>query len=157
MPGTRDTDAPQLLVPNPAGIAFTRLLGRSTRFRRTEGEYAVAESVPVLGRWLTFFTERTEHPASSLMLAATDALAVHWAAGQSPAEELNLGALLDPGPAGNVRARGRAEDGCNARGFPPVELLSQTARQVAPKLRGPGPTGISSQPDAVTSIACPAG
>ena len=27
-PGTRYADAPQLLVPNPAGIAFTRLLGR---------------------------------------------------------------------------------------------------------------------------------
>src|ERR1017187_4005530 len=87
VPGTRYTDAPQLLVPNPAGTAFTRLLGRSTRFRRTEGEYAVAESVPLLGRWLTFFTERAEHPASSLMLAVTDALAAHWATGQSPAED----------------------------------------------------------------------
>src|SRR5579859_4328045 len=27
---TRYADAPQLLVPNPAGVAFTRLLGRST-------------------------------------------------------------------------------------------------------------------------------
>ena len=44
--GTRYADAPQLLVPNPAGIAFTRLLGRSTRFRRTEGPYAVHASVP---------------------------------------------------------------------------------------------------------------
>jgi hypothetical protein len=33
----RYADAPQLLMPNPAGITFTRLLGRSTRFRRTEG------------------------------------------------------------------------------------------------------------------------
>jgi hypothetical protein len=77
--GTRYADAPQLLLPNPAGIAFTRLLGRSTRFRRTEGPYAVAESVPVLGRWLTFFADRAEHPASSLTLALTDALAAHWA------------------------------------------------------------------------------
>jgi hypothetical protein len=93
--------APQLLVPNPAAVAFTRLLGRSTRFRRTEGQYAVPESVPVLGRWLTFFTERAEHPASSLMLAATDALALHWATGQSPVEDRNLGTLLgwiDPPP-----------------------------------------------------------
>jgi hypothetical protein len=93
-PGTRYADAPQLLVPNPAGVAFTRLLGRSTRFRRTEGPYAVAEQVPVLGRWLTFFTERAESPASCLMLAATDALAAHWATGQSPTEDRNLGALL---------------------------------------------------------------
>ncbi len=113
-PGTRYADAPQLLVPNPAGIAFTRLLGRSTRFRRTEGPYAVAESVPVLGRWLTFFTDRAEHPASSLMLAATDALAAHWATGQSPVEDLNLGALLgwiDP-PSGmsGPQAAAAAED-----------------------------------------------
>ncbi|MGH3225129.1 MAG: hypothetical protein ACRDPY_41685, partial [Streptosporangiaceae bacterium] len=107
-------DAPQLLVPNPAGIAFTRMLGRSTRFRRTEGAYAVPESVPVLGRWLTFFTERAEHPASSLMLAATEALTMHWATGQSPVEDRNLGALLgwiDPPPGlTGARAAALAED-----------------------------------------------
>jgi hypothetical protein len=113
-PGTRYAEAPQLLVPNRAGIAFTRLLGRSTRFRRTGGPYAVAESVPVLGRWLTFFTDRAEHPASSLMLAVTDALAAHWATGQSPVEDLNLGALLgwiDP-PSGmsGAQAAAAAED-----------------------------------------------
>lgn len=113
-PGTRYADAPQLVVPNPAAVAFTRLLGRSTRFRRTEGEYAVAENVPVLGRWLTFFTERAEHPASSIMLAATEALALHWATGQSPVEDLNLGAILgwiDP-PVGQsgARAAAAAED-----------------------------------------------
>ncbi|MGH3188128.1 MAG: hypothetical protein ACRDPY_42615 [Streptosporangiaceae bacterium] len=111
---TRYADAPQLLVPNPAGIAFTRLLGRSTRFRRAEGEYAVAESVPVLGRWLTFFAERAEHPASSLMLAVTEALAMHWATGQSPVEDLNLGALLgwiDPPPGlSGAQAAALAED-----------------------------------------------
>jgi hypothetical protein len=109
-PGIRYADAPQLLVPNPAGIAFTRLLGRSTRFRRAEGPYAVAESVPVLGRWLTFFTDRAEHPASSLMLAVTDVLAAHWATGQSPVEDLNLGALLgwiDP-PSGQSGAQAAA-------------------------------------------------
>ncbi|MGH3195435.1 MAG: hypothetical protein ACRDNT_05770 [Streptosporangiaceae bacterium] len=100
-PDTRYADSPQLLAPNPAGVAFTRLLGRSTRFRRTEGPYAVAGDVPVLGRWLTFFAERAGHPASSVMLAATDALAAHWATGQSPVEDRNLGALLgwtDPPP-----------------------------------------------------------
>jgi hypothetical protein len=112
--GTRYADAPQLLVPNPAGIAFTRLIGRSTRFRRTEGPYAVAAPVPVLGRWLTFFTERAEHPASSLMVAATDALAAHWATGQSPVEDRNLGALLgwiDPPPGmSGAQAAAAAED-----------------------------------------------
>jgi hypothetical protein len=113
-PGTRYADAPQLLVPNPAGIAFTRLLGRSTRFRQTEGPYAVAESVPLLGRWLTFFAERAESPACCLMLAATDVLSAHWATGQSPAEDRNLGALLgwiDPPPGlSGAQAAALAED-----------------------------------------------
>jgi hypothetical protein len=113
-PDTRYADAPQLVVPNPAGTAFTRLLGRSTRFRRTDGPYAVPESVPLLGRWLTFFTERADSPASSLMLAMTDALAAHWATGQSPVEDRNLGALLgwiDPPPGmSGAQAAAAAED-----------------------------------------------
>ena len=113
-PATRYADAPQLLVPNQAGITFTRLLGRSTRFRRTEGPYAVPPSVPLLGRWLTFFTERAESPSSSLMLAATDVLAAHWATGQSPVEDRNLGALLgwiDPPPGmSGAQAAAAAED-----------------------------------------------
>ena len=94
-------DAPQLLVPNPSGVVFTRLLGRSTRFRRTEGAYAVAEGVPILGRWLTFFAEHAEVPPSNLMLAMTEALSMHWATGQSPSEDLNLASVLgwiDPPP-----------------------------------------------------------
>ncbi len=115
-PATAETpaDAPQILVPNLAAVGFARLLGRSTRFRRTEGPYAVPQSVPVLGRWLTFFTERAEHPASSLMLAATEALAMHWATGQSPVEDRNLGALLgwiDPPPGlTGAQAAALAED-----------------------------------------------
>jgi hypothetical protein len=111
---SRYTNAPQLLVPNPGGLNFVRLFGRSTRFRRPYGDFAVDPSVPVLGRWLTFFAERTEHPGSSLLLAATDALAQHWASGQSPVEDRNLAALLgwiDP-PAGmsGADAAAQAED-----------------------------------------------
>jgi hypothetical protein len=94
-------DAPQIIIPNPAGVAFTRLLGRSTRFRKTVGEYAVPASVPLLGRWLSFYAERPEHPASGLLLPATWMLSEHWASGQSPSEDLNLAALLawiDPPP-----------------------------------------------------------
>ncbi len=113
-PRVRFADAPQLLLPNPAGLAFTRLLGRSTRFRRTEGPYAVPENVPLLGRWLTFFAERAEVPPSSLTLPVTQALALHWATGQSPLEDLNLGALLgwiDPPPGlTGAQAAARAED-----------------------------------------------
>jgi hypothetical protein len=91
---TRFADAPQVLVPNPACIGFVRLLGRSTRFRRPSGEYAVDPAVPVLGRWLSFLAERAEHPGSCLLLAATDVVALHWASGQSPVEDLNLAALM---------------------------------------------------------------
>jgi hypothetical protein len=101
--GQRDryADAPQIIVPNPASIGFVRLLGRSTRFRQPSGEYAVDPAVPVLGRWLTFFAERAEVPGSCLLLAATQALALHWASGQSTVEDLNLAALMgwiDPPP-----------------------------------------------------------
>jgi len=109
-----NSHAPQLIVPNPAGVTFTRLLGRSTRFRRTSGEWAVPAGVPLLGRWLTFFSERYEHPASSLMVAMTGALTEHWATGQSPVEDLSLGAVLgwvDP-PSGmsGAQAAAAAED-----------------------------------------------
>ncbi|MEV0805284.1 hypothetical protein [Micromonospora sp. NPDC050200] len=110
----RYVDAPQLLVPNPAGITFLRLFGRSTRFRRPDGDHPVHPSVPLLGRWLTFFAERAEHPGSSALVAMTDALTLHWATGQSVVEDLHLPALLgwiDP-PAGLTGAQtaARAED-----------------------------------------------
>lgn len=94
-------DAPQLVVPNTSSATFTRLLGRSTRFRRTHGAYAVPAVVPLLGRWLTFYTERGVVPGSSLLLPMAQALAEHWATGQAPVEDLNLAALLgwiDPPP-----------------------------------------------------------
>ena len=87
-------DAPQLVVPNAGGVKFARLLGRSTRFRSTAGQGAVPAMVPVLGCWLTYFAERAQHPASSLLLTATEALSAHWATGQSAAEDQNLAALL---------------------------------------------------------------
>ncbi|ADP81000.1 hypothetical protein [Pseudofrankia inefficax] len=98
---TRFLDAPQLLVPNRAGADFVRLFGRSTRFRSTVGEYAVPAGVPLLGRWLTFLAQRAEHPGSSALVAMTEALAKHWATGQSALEDANLAALLawiDPPP-----------------------------------------------------------
>lgn len=62
-PYERVLDAPQLIVPNQTGVAFTRLLGRSTRFRRADGPYPVPEAVPLLGRWLTYFAERAAYRA----------------------------------------------------------------------------------------------
>jgi hypothetical protein len=107
-------DAPQLLVPNQPTATFLRLLGRSTRFRKTEGEYAVPPDVPLLGRWLTYFAERGEVTPSAQLLPMTAALADHWATGQSAAEDANLAALLgwiDPpdGMSGRDAARA-AED-----------------------------------------------
>ncbi|HEX6451078.1 MAG TPA: hypothetical protein VF060_16630 [Trebonia sp.] len=108
------TDAPQLLLPNPGGIRFTALLGRSTRFRRTDGEYAVRDNVPLVGRWLTFYSERIMPSASALALCLTDVLADHWATGQSAAEDGNLAAQLawiDPPPGLTGAAAARlAED-----------------------------------------------
>lgn len=93
-PYERALDAPQLIVPNQAGVAFTRLLGRSTRFRRADGPYPVPTGVPLLGRWLTWFAERAGYPGSSLTIAATEELGRHWASGQSGLEDANLAALL---------------------------------------------------------------
>jgi hypothetical protein len=87
-------DAPQLIVPNLSTVAFLARLGRSTRFRKVSGEYAVPEAVPLLGHWLSYFAERAQVPPSSLLLPMTAALADHWATGQSAVEDANLGALL---------------------------------------------------------------
>ncbi|GGW51983.1 hypothetical protein [Streptomyces griseoloalbus] len=92
-------DAPQLIVPSRAGIDLVRLLGRSTRFRRTaeqdpEAPFPAPPRVPLLGRWLTHFGERARVPGSSLLLAMTDVLARHWATGQSTLEDQHLGALI---------------------------------------------------------------
>ncbi|MFC7963674.1 hypothetical protein [Streptomyces cinereoruber] len=119
------TDAPQLIVPSRAGIEYVRLLGRSTRFRRTaeqdpETPFPAPPRVPLLGRWLTHFGERARVPGSSLLLAATDLLNRHWATGQSSLEDQHLGALLAwidpadgvPGREGALRAEaGRDERG----------------------------------------------
>lgn len=92
-------DAPQLIVPNTAGISYVRLLGRSTRFRRTAEEepdspHPAPARLPLLGRWLTHYGERARVPGSSLLLAVTEVLGRHWATGQSRLEDQHLGALL---------------------------------------------------------------
>lgn len=109
-----DVEAPQVWLPNTAGTGFVRLFGRSTRFRSTEGRYAVPQSVPRAGRWLTFLAERAEIPGSSTLVAATEVLSAHWATGQSAVENANLATLMawiDPpdGLSGGVAARA-AED-----------------------------------------------
>lgn len=92
-------DAPQLIVPNGSGMRYVRLLGRSTRFRRTaeqdpDAEHPVPSRVPLLGRWLTHYGERALTPGSCLLVAMTELLSRHWATGQSAMEDQHLGALL---------------------------------------------------------------
>jgi hypothetical protein len=107
-------DAPQTLVPNQVALSYLGLLGRSTRFRRTDGPNPVDAAVPLLGQWLTFLAERAEYPDSAMLLALTELLTAQWATGQSPLENANLAALLgwiDP-PAGmtGLQAAMVAED-----------------------------------------------
>jgi hypothetical protein len=129
--------APQLLVPTTPGLTFVRLFGRSTRFRRPTGPYPVPVRVPLLGRWLTYFAERAEHPGASGALAMTQALGLHWATGQSAVEDANLAALLawiEPPP---------GRDGASA------------ARDAEDPLRTP-PAGPNTDPLFDTAVLAPA-
>ncbi|GHD99347.1 hypothetical protein [Streptomyces alanosinicus] len=127
-------DAPQLIVPSRAGLDFVRLLGRSMRFRRTaeqdpEAPYPAPPRVPLLGRWLTHYGERSRVPGSSLLLALTDVLSRHWASGQSALEDQHLGALLawiDP-----------PEGGCGAAAARRAELARDAAGQLLCPPAGP--------------------
>ncbi|MBD0707881.1 MULTISPECIES: hypothetical protein [unclassified Streptomyces] len=142
-------DAPQLIVPSRAGIEYVRLLGRSTRFRRTaeqdpETPFPAPPRVPLLGRWLTHFGERARVPGSSLLLSATDLLNRHWATGQSSLEDQHLGALLawidprggEPGAEGALRAE-TGRDGAGQLLCPPAGPATDPAfdnRLLAPAI-----------------------
>ncbi|RII19669.1 hypothetical protein DSC45_06620 [Streptomyces sp. YIM 130001] len=142
------TDAPQILVPSRAGLEFVRLLGRSMRFRRTAEQdpdtpYPAPPRVPLLGRWLTHFGERARVPGSALLMAMTDLLSRHWAAGQSSLEDQHLGALLawiDP-PEGASGAWAARE--------------AELARDAAGQLRCP-PAGPATDPAFDNRLLAPA-
>ncbi|MDT0377791.1 hypothetical protein RM572_03250 [Streptomyces sp. DSM 42041] len=121
-------DAPQLIVPNGPGVDFVRLLGRSTRFRRTveqdpETPHPAPAHVPLLGRWLTHYGERARVPGSALLVAMTELLTRHWATGQSHLEDQHLGALLawieaaEDGRDDGAAAALRAETARDAKGL----------------------------------------
>lgn len=106
----RYLDAPQVWLPNPAGVDFLRLLGRSTRFRTVDGEHPVPAGVPLLGRWLTFLAGTSEVPGSSLLVTAVQALGLHWATGQSSAEDAQFGTQLAWIESGAAAARAAEQD-----------------------------------------------
>jgi hypothetical protein len=141
-------DAPQLIVPSRAGVDFVRLLGRSMRFRRTaeqdpETPFPAPARVPLLGRWLTHFGERARVPGSSLLLAMTDVLTLHWATGQSTLEDQHLGALLawiDP-PEGSTGAE--------------AALHAELSRDPKGQLRCP-PAGPATDPAFDNKLLAPA-
>ncbi|MFC5955618.1 hypothetical protein ACFP51_14335 [Streptomyces pratens] len=141
-------DAPQLIVPSRAGVELVRLLGRSTRFRRTaeqdpEAPFPAPPRVPLLGRWLTHFGERARVPGSSLLPAMTDLLGRHWATGQSTLEDQHLGALLawiDP-PAGRSGSEAARE--------------AELARDADGQLRCP-PAGPATDPAFDNKLLAPA-
>jgi hypothetical protein len=152
-------DAPQLIVPSRAGVDYVRLLGRSMRFRRTAEQdpqtpYPAPPRVPLLGRWLTHFGERSRVPGSSLLVAVTDLLGRHWATGQSSLEDQHLGALLawiDP-PAGEDPLGGgsrRAATGGEAA------LRAELARDADGQLLCP-PAGPATDPAFDNRLLAPA-
>ncbi|MFF2205154.1 hypothetical protein [Streptomyces sp. NPDC058145] len=144
----RPLRAPQLLVPNAGGITYVRLLGRLTRLRATDGPHAVSPSVPLLGKWLTWFADRAEFPDSGLLQAMTRSLSAHWATGQSPTENANLASLLgwiDP-PAGRTGAE-TAREREDPAAWPPTgpatdPVFDRTLDELIAKYEGaPGQRG----------------
>ncbi|WP_253754150.1 hypothetical protein [Hamadaea flava] len=113
-PIERARQAPQIWVPNPGGVNYVRLLGRMTRFRHTDGPWAVAPSVRRLGLWLTWFGEQAEFADTSVLVSTTSALGAMWATGQSAVEDGNLAAIMawlaPPNGLSLIDAMRRAED-----------------------------------------------
>lgn len=103
--------SPQIVVPNSATAEFVGpLLGRSLRYLKTDGDYAVPEDTVVAGAHLTWLGLEAELPGSSVLLAATELLRRHWITGVSDLESEDLHvqlAWLDP-PAGSTGAEAAA-------------------------------------------------
>ncbi len=139
----RYVDAPQLILPNSGAIEALRLFGRSSRFRSAQGPYPVDPLVPILGRYLTWFTEdRAPTAGSSACLALTDVLCDHWATGQSAVEDQHLAALMAWIAPRSVAPAGRALSGAEAA------LLAEDPRLFPP-------AGPSTDPEFDTKVLSP--
>lgn len=111
--------APQIVVPNTATASWlTNIVGRSLRYLKATGAHPVDSALPLAGAHLSFFSDRRTVPGSGLVVAATEALTLHWATPQMGVEDAALGTVLswiDP-PTGiaPVDAAARAERGAPA-------------------------------------------
>jgi len=103
--------APQIIVPNSATADFVGpLVGRSLRYLKTDGDYAVPDDTVVAGAHLTWLGLQAELPGSSVLLAATELLRRHWVSGISDLESEDLHvqlAWIDP-PARSTGAKAAA-------------------------------------------------
>lgn len=90
----RYTDAPQILVPNPQTVQHLKDLGDDLRFRSVDAQTSASRSVPRMGHWLTYLTDRADIPGSSALIPMTSFLCMHWVTGQSPLEDEDLATLL---------------------------------------------------------------
>ncbi|MBP0458973.1 hypothetical protein [Streptomyces montanisoli] len=89
----RYLDAPQLVVPNQQAVRFLRTLASGLRLRRLDDQSPSANSIRLLGQWLTHFTDRAQIPGSAALVSLTDLLVMHWITGQSPQDD-DLATLL---------------------------------------------------------------
>lgn len=86
---------PQVLLPNPATARWLfDIVGRFTWNQPVDGPQPVPQVVPRAGKHLMFLGQELDHPGSSTVLTAVTLLTLHYATGQAPEEDLNLGSLL---------------------------------------------------------------
>ncbi|HEY3505604.1 MAG TPA: hypothetical protein VGN37_22815 [Actinocatenispora sp.] len=141
--------APQLFVPNQATAAWLcDTLGRSLRYLRTDGEYAVDPVLPAVGAHLSFLAGRRALPGSAVVVAAGALLTTHWVTGQLPAEDADVHAALgwvDPPDGTDGPAAARAGEALPAAG--PVPDPAWDAEVLAPAIEDGDPESLRALAD----------